>query len=206
MKTLELVAITNFILAAALIFFAGMLFGNMSGIHSPYSSWAAAMVSLGISAFMGGIDHGFLEPKGNTLSRIIAQRATWIFVAFTAFFTGLTVLRLFFPGLESLKGYTLLIAYLLLFIIIIIYKGRFAFVIIAYAPVMLLFLILNIKTLHTGPGSAAMTTGLILAFAGSALQMMRFHQNRLFNHNCWYHIIGTAAAVFLYIGGTGLPQ
>jgi intracellular septation protein A len=67
-------------------------------------------------------------------------------------------------------------------------------VILNYAPVVLLFLAMNILGLRQGTGSMQMIIGILILSAASAIQA----------HNGLYHVVSVFGVVFLYLGGATL--
>ena len=72
MDTLAVTSITNVVLAAETLLLAGVLIGLPKARFSAAWFWAGAMLALGTSALLGGIDHGYVEPAG--IDRFAIQR------------------------------------------------------------------------------------------------------------------------------------
>ena len=61
-NTLELVSISDFILSIVCLFLAGLTLGNSKTNKSPDTYLGFFIIFIGLSAFMGGLNHGFFEP------------------------------------------------------------------------------------------------------------------------------------------------
>ncbi len=204
MTPLAVTAITNFILAAEVLFFAGMLLGKSFSPASPAFSWGLAMVFLGISALLGGIDHGFFEIQGDSLVRVILQRSTWLFIGLLTMCTLITLGRQFIPEKYQNIVFIIAVVQLVIFIFLIVRYNNFLFVIVNYAPVMLLFLVFQVIGLSDGSGSATMIAGLVISFIAAALQVMKVDNFSPLDHNGLYHVVMMVAVYFLYHGGLQL--
>ncbi|HMB19497.1 MAG TPA: hypothetical protein VKQ10_00380 [Spirochaetota bacterium] len=204
MTPLAVTAITDFILAAEVMFLTGMLLGKSFPVTSSAFSWGLAMLFMGISALLGGIDHGFLENRvGNTI-RTIAQRLTWFFIGLMITCTLVTLAWQFLPSGYYFTVYVIALAQLAVFIFLIIRYNNFLVVVINYAPVMLIFLAFHILGLHDGSGSIVMVAGLLLSFVAAVVQVMKIDVLSPLDHNGVYHVIMMIAVYFLYLGGLQL--
>ena len=61
-NALELVSISDFALSIVCLFLAGLTLGNSKTNKSPDNSLGFFILFVGLSAFMGGLNHGFFEP------------------------------------------------------------------------------------------------------------------------------------------------
>jgi len=202
MTPLALTAITNFLWASLSFFLAGILFGGMDEFVSPYGVWAAAIALMGLGALIGGIDHGFFEPLGReSKGRVAMQKISWIAAGAMTFSIVLVCALRFFDG--ALRDIVMAVGVIQLcvFWALIFLTDKFLVVIINYAPVMVLFLGLNIHGLSTGSGSMNLVFGLIIAFAASAVQVARVNIFHPLNWNGLYHLIMMPATLFFYLGG-----
>ena len=80
---LQLVSLSDFILAIQCIFLAGFIFGKIKTHTSRAGMLGYFLFFAGLSAFMGGIDHVFFEPIGQ---RYYPRTFTYLFVAAATFF------------------------------------------------------------------------------------------------------------------------
>ncbi len=207
MKALELTAVTNFILASEVFLFSGLLLGKGHRLGSASMLWALAMLFLAIGALAGGIDHGFFEPYGSSPTRVLMQKITWICLGLVALFALLTTGWQFFTGGRARIVFLVIgLVQLAVFIVPALLSDNFIVVIIDYAPVMILFLVLNFVGLRAGTGSWAMIVGLLLSFAASALQALGFDALSPLDRNGVYHVLMMASVVFLFLGGQSLAK
>jgi hypothetical protein len=77
-------------------------------------------------------------------------------------------------------------------------------VILNYAPVVLLFLAMNILGLRQGTGSMQMIIGILILSAASAIQAIGWDRLSPLDHNGLYHVVSVFGVVFLYLGGATL--
>lgn len=87
--------------------------------------------------------------------------------------------------------------------IAILLVDDFRVVIVDYAPVLLLFLIMDLRRLGRG-GSWELAAGLLILAAASAVQASGFDALTPLDRNGLYHIISMIGVVFLYRGGRRL--
>ena len=81
-SALELVSLSDFVLSALCLFLSGLLFGKVKSHLSTYAMLCYFFLFAGLSAFMGGIDHGFFEPIDQ---RYYPRTFTYLFVALLQF-------------------------------------------------------------------------------------------------------------------------
>jgi hypothetical protein len=204
MKAWEVTAITNFIAAGEAFLAAGFLLGRTPFSASAAFFWALAVLFLAAGFLFGGLDHGFFEPKGNTRSRMIMQKATWICAGIVTFFTLLTALYQFAPLEWRLPILFLGLVQLLAFCFFAIRTRDFRVVIVNYAPILLILLVLNLFGLVSGSGSWFFIIGILISIAASVLQAMGVDKFSPLDRNGLYHVVLMAAVAFLFIGGLGL--
>ena len=201
---LRVTAVTNFVWACEVFLLAGLLLGDAPSARSAAAAWGAALLLMGIGALLGGIDHGFLEPHGDSRLRVLVQRLMWVSVGVLTFFALLTIgLQFASPGTFRI----LLIAgivQLAVFTVLVVFVNHFLVVIVNYAPVMILFLVLNVVGLRAGTGSPAMVAGLGLSFVASAVQAIGVDVFHPVDRDGLYHIVLMLSSVFLFLGGRNL--
>jgi hypothetical protein len=203
---LELTAITNFLWASELFLFAGLLLGQRWPHDSAAFLWALVMLAMGVSAFIGGIDHGFFEPKGESASLVVVQKATWIAIGGLTVLIVLTAARQFAPPAWFRCFVGLGLAHLAFFVIAALHARTFAVVVINYAPVIVALLVLNVAGTRHGSGSWQMTLGVALSAVATAAQALGVDMLSPIDRNGLYHIILMVAAVFLFLGGFRLKR
>jgi hypothetical protein len=204
MDTLAITSITNFVLAAELFFLAGLTVRTPKARFSAAWFWGGAMFALAVSALLGGIDHGFVEPAG--LDRFAIQRPNWIVVGIATFFVLLATSRQFLPA--SWQGPVLALGalQLALYVLAVVAVGDFRVVILDYAPVMLLLLALSIRGSRARTGSWSMIVGVVLLLTASVVQALRVDTLEPLDHDGLYHVISMVGVLFLYWGGQRLER
>ena len=204
MTALAVTAITNFILAGEVFFLAGLLFGRRPASRSAAWFWALAMLFVGLSALLGGIDHGFFETYGDTPIRNTIEHANWILIGLLTLWAFITTILQFMP--ERLQQPLFIVAgvQLAIYTVVSILIDNFLVVLINYAPIMLFLLVMNFVGLKDGSGSWAMIVGIILSFAASGLQAAGIDVFTPFDRNSLYHFGMMLAVVLFYQGGVKL--
>jgi len=202
MTVLALTSVTNFLLAGEVLFLAGMAVRGPKTRFSAAWYWAWFLFLLGAAALIGGIDHGFFEPTH--VPRYAIQRFTWLLLAAMTFALLMTVVRQFFPERwQRILRYIALI-HLAAFTIAILMVDNFLVVVVNYAPVLLLFLVMNLRGIGCGAGSWDLAAGLLILAAASVVQALGVDSLSPLDHNGLYHLISMIGVVFLYRGGRRL--
>jgi hypothetical protein len=204
MKAWEVTSITNFVAAGEAFLAAGFLLGRVPLSASAACFWALALLFLALGLLIGGIDHGFFEQKGDSRSRMIMQKATWICVGLTTFFTLLTALYRFAPAGWRASIIILGLVQFLIFCFFAIRIHKYLVVIINYAPVLLILLVLNIIGLSSGAGSGWFIGGILISILASAFQALGVDRFTPLDRNGLYHVVLMGAVAILFIGGLGL--
>jgi hypothetical protein len=204
MSTLAVTSITNFILASELFFLAGLMTRTPKVRLSAAWFWAGAMTALATSALLGGIDHGFVEPAGQ--SRYLIQRSNWIVMGIVTFCTLMTTARQFLPSRWQGPVLVLATIQLLVYALAVTRIDSFAIVIVDYAPVVLLLLALSIRGLRDGLGSWQMVTGIVVLLVATAVQSVKLDLPGPLDGDGLYHVIAMAGVPFMYWGGLRLRR
>jgi hypothetical protein len=205
MKTpLQVTAITCFVWAGEALVAGGFLLARAGRVSSAAGWWALAMLSMGISALVGGISHGFFELEGKTPARRVVDKAKDLTAGVVAFFVLLTAGRQFFGPRAQLIVLVIALIQLGAFAATVILLDSFLVVIIDYAPAVLLLLVLSILGLPEGTGSWQMIVGLALSVAASLFQALGVDTFSPLDRNGLYHLVLMAATVFLFFGGLRL--
>jgi len=204
MTALAVTSITNFILAAEVFFLAGLLFGRRPAPRSAAWFWALAMLFLGLSALLGGIDHGFFEIDGDTPVRNLIEHTNWTLLGILTFLAFATTLRQFFADAIRRTLFIVAGAQLAVYTVLSWLIDDFLVVMLNYAPVMLFLLVMSARGLKDGSGTLAFVIGIILLFAASGVQAAGIDVFTPFDRNSLYHFGAMAAVLFLYAGGVKL--
>lgn len=200
MTTLAVTAITNVLLACEVFFLSGLLAGRPKAYGSAMWFWTAALLALGTSALLGGIDHGFVEMAG-LQDQLPLYRVTWLVLGVMILSVWLTTARQFFaPRWFVLFLVAGLVQFGVLAVLIFV-VGQFWVVIACYLPVILLFLVMNILGLRRSHGSWALIAGIVIMLLASLVQYSGFDAFSPLDHNGLYHVLAMLGVVFLYWGG-----
>lgn len=184
------------------LFFAGMLAQLPKERMSAAWYWSFAMAFLGLAAFMGGVDHGFIESAG--LPRVGIQRANWLVLGAMTLCVVFTIAAQFFRGSTARLLQAGGILQFLAFIAAVLFANSFIVVILNYAPVMMWFLVMNISRRKQGAGSWPMVAGTLVLFLASAVQALGIDTLTPLDHNGLYHVISMPGAFLLFLGGRKL--
>ena len=201
MKAFEVTALTNFIWACETFLFSGMLIGKLNSWRSAQGFWVLTLFFMGIGALLGGINHGFVEPYGDTLVRKVLSRLTALSVGVMTFFVLLTMRHQFAPPSWQRTILIIALVQLAVYTVIIILIDNFLVVVLNYAPVMILFLILSFAGLSSQSGSGIMIIGLLLSFVASAALALGVDWFSPLEREGLYHVILMVSVFFLYRGG-----
>jgi uncharacterized protein DUF6962 len=197
---------TDYILAGETLVL-GILLLKTGAANSAISVrlWGFAFITTAIGAAAGGTYHGFIESLGKTAP------AVW---KISVYAIGITAwLMLSASALSALSGTAQKIVLAAALMQLAFYAwwmaghNDFKYVIYDYAPAMILILILQILSFSQGgAGSVWIIGGLVLSFAGAAVQQSGFSLHRNFNFNDIFHVIQMVAMYFLYRGGNLLKD
>lgn len=196
---LQLVSITDFVLALLCIFLSGILYGKSKSFSmSNYSAKLILFIFfVGMAAFMGGLDHGFFQPIDQ---RFIPTTLTYLFIAFATFFLFTSTIQTFF----SIKIGKILsiIAYLQLtfFIVISFYMHNFIIVVANYSPILLLFFILNTIHIKANKANKYFVATCITIILATLVQTFGLQVSTFLNGDTLYHLIAMIAYVIYYFG------
>ncbi len=204
MSPLAVTAVTNFLLASEVLFFAGRLVQLPKARFSAAWYWSAAMILLGLAALTGGIDHGFIEMQG--LERFAIQRANWLVVGAMTGCVLMTAATQFLPWRLYRIALGTALLQLGLYAVAVFVADGFVVVIVNYAPVMLLLLVLSVRGLRGGRGSVPMIAGIAIQFVASGVQASGVDAFSPLDHNGLYHLVSMVGAIFLFHGGTSLDR
>ena len=204
MSPLAVSALTDFLLACEVLFFAGRLVQLPKQRFSAAWYWSAAMTLLGLASLIGGIDHGFIEMQG--LERFPIQRADWLVAGAMTGCVLMTATTQFIPSRLHRLALGLTLLQFGLYALAVFLIDNFFVVIVNYAPVMLLLLALSMRGLGSGRGSLSMIAGIAIQFGASGVQASGVDAFTPLDHNGLYHLISMVGVVFLFHGGRHLDR
>jgi hypothetical protein len=199
---LAITSCTNFLLAAELFFFAGMMARTAKTRLTPAWFWAVAMTALAVSSLLGGLDHGLVEPAG--LDRFWIQRPNWLVMGVMTFCTLQVAGRQFLPARLWRTLLVVGVVQAVVYAVAVFAIGNFLVVIANYAPVVLLLLVLSIRGLNTGTGSWQLVAGICVLLVATLVQVSGLDLFLPLDHDGLYHVISIAGVPLLYAGGQRL--
>jgi len=196
-SALELVSLSDFVLSALCLFLSGLLFGKVKSHLSTYAMLCYFFLFAGLSAFMGGIDHGFFEPINQ---RYFPRTLTYLFVATATFFLFKYTVFTFFKG--KVKRLLLILAYLQLigFMISAFFYHNFILVVANYAPILLLFFIMNLIHIKNSKREYYFTLFCLILIIATLVQAFEIKLSNKINGDTFYHIIAFIGYLFFYKG------
>jgi Family of unknown function (DUF6962) len=199
MTPLDITAITNFVLAGEAFFLAGALSQHRGERFSSAWFWSVMMALLGVSALMGGVDHGFFEARG--LPRYGLQRANWLVIGGVSFCMIMTTATQFFPpGVRRILGIVGVVQ-LVAYTVAVLAIGSYGVVMINYVPALIFLVVMNLIGWNRGGGERWMVAGVAVLFAATAIESTDVDMFSPLDANGLYHIVVMVALVFLYLGG-----
>ena len=202
MTVLGVTSITNILLASVVFFLAGRMSRSPKARFSAAWYFNGVLLLLGVAALIGAVDHGFFESAG--LPRYAIRCADWIVLGGVTFCLLMTTAKQFFAPRVQRIFLIVAVVQFAVDTIAVLLVDSFLDVILNYAPVMLLFLAMNIVGLRTGIGSMQMITGILILSAASAIQAAGWDRLSPLDHNGVYHVVSILGVVFLYMGGATL--
>lgn len=202
MTALAVTALTDFLLAAQVLFLAGRMSARPQTKGSAAWHFSGFFLLLGSAAFVGGIDHGFFQPAG--LPRYAIQRADWILLAGVTFFLLMATARQFFPAPFQRLALVVALVQFAAASAASLLAGSFLIVIVNYAPVLLLLLALSVAGRKKYDGWSWMAAGIVILFAASAVQAVGSDRWLPLDGDGLFHLISMPGAYCLYRGGLRL--
>jgi hypothetical protein len=202
MTVLAITSITNFLLAAEVLFLAGRMSRMPKVRFSAAWYFSGVLLLLGVAALLGGIDHGFFEPAN--IPRYLIQRSDWIVMGGVTFCLLMTTAKQFFPPAVQRVVLFAAVVQFAAYSAAVLFVDSFLVVILNYAPVMLLLLVMSFTGLRSGRGSPQMVAGILILFAASGIQAAGVDVFSPLDRNGIYHLVSMVGVASLYFGGVRL--
>ena len=136
-------AITDFLLSAQAFFLAGRMSTRPMDRFSASWYFSGVVLLLAVAAFLGGIDHGFVQPAN--MSRYAIQRSDWIVLGGVTFCLLMTTAKQFFPPMAQRVAGIVAVLQFVGYAVAVLLAHSFAVVILNYSPIMLLFLAILLR-------------------------------------------------------------
>jgi len=204
LTTLGASSLTDFALSAEAFFLSGLLFARPKVRYSAAWFWQWSLLSLAVAAFMGGLDHGFIQIAGDTPVRKAVQHTTWVVIGLATAATFLTIVRQFVSGRGHRVLTAVAIVQLALYVVAIVWFDTYAVVVANYAPVMIWALVANLRGLREGTGHWPIIASIAAGGAASLAQAAGWGLSATFNEQSVYHLGMMVAVMFSCIGGLRL--
>jgi hypothetical protein len=207
LTALDVTALTDFALAAETFFLSGLLFARPKTRYSAAWFWQWALLLLAVSAFIGGVDHGFIQAAGDTPVRKAVQHTTWMVVGLVTAATFLTMVRQFAADRWHRPLAAIAVLQFVVYLVAIVRVDRYAVVVANYALVMIwaiCALAANRRRLRRGTGQWPIIAGIGAAIAASIAQAAGWRLSETFDRQSVYHLGMMVAVAFLYVGGLRL--
>lgn len=201
-SALALVSISDFVLAALCLFLAGVLFGKIRSHSSGYGAVCYFLLFSGLAAFTGGVDHGFFEPIGE---RYAIRTVTYIFIAAATYFLLRYTVVTFFEGRLRRGLLALAFAQLIVFIFMAFRTHDYTLAIVNYAPVLLLFFVMNVVYIKRGTTELLCVLFCATSIIATLVQVLGVGLLGM-NGDTLYHIIGLIAYGLVFLAGRSIPQ
>ncbi|OAV45198.1 hypothetical protein [Lewinella sp. 4G2] len=192
----QLIALSDFALAACCLFMSGWLFGRLSAPHSRPGLLCFFMLFAGAAPFLGGVDHGFFEPLG---ARFIPRLITYLMIAAGTFCLFRYTILTYLPNARKVL---MPIAFLQLvgFVAASFLTDNFLLVIGNFTPVLVLFVAMNLLQRKAGPGRTWLATYGVVMTAASLIQALGIAIPGLLDADTFSHLVALASYAFFFLG------
>jgi small-conductance mechanosensitive channel len=195
--------ITDYLLGAWTLYLGIRLFTKGKALQQNcVNLWSVFLIAVGIAAFTGGTYHGFDFYLAD-LTRDIIWKFTLGLILIACLFSLYSVIIAFFQ--DPYKKWFCVAATLkfAVFLIWIMAKTEFKYVIYDYASSMVFILILQViaKMRYKEKSAFWIIAGILIAFIGAGIQQSKVIIHEHFNHNDLYHVIQMIAVYLWYKGG-----
>ena len=196
-NALELVSISDFALSIVCLFLAGLTLGNGKTNRSPDTYLGFFIIFIGLSAFMGGLNHGFFEPLDQSY---YPKLLTYIFAAGGTFCIFSYTIKVFTKG--KVANILTIISYVQLvgFVLATFYIDNFILVIGNYAPILFFFFIMNVINFKKGKKEKYLTFFCIVMNLGTCVQLTKINISELIHSSTLFHVIILFGYIIMYYG------
>ena len=196
-NALELVSISDFALSMVCLFLAGLTLGNGKTNKSPDKFLGYFILFVGLSAFMGGINHGFFESLNQSY---YPRLLTYVFAAAGTFFIFSYTIKVFTKGkifnILNIVSYIQFIG----FVLASFYIDNFILVIGNYAPILLFFFMMNLINFKKGKKEKYFTFFCIVMNIGTFIQVAKINISEIINNSSLFHVIVLFGYIIMYFG------
>ena len=201
------VALTDYGLTMECALFAFLLYKQGRRAHALRFWFVTLFVALGVGAFLGGTEHGFIEDKTSGLQELVWS-ATLISIGVAAVAAWAIGARLLFSE-QAVRWITraALLVFAFYSVIVVVLIQDFWIAIVHYLPASAFLLAALLIDFRRSPSRhhASGVTGLSLTFVAAAVQQTGFGLHpQYFNYNALYHLIQAFGFLLIYRCACGL--
>lgn len=196
-NALELVSISDFALSIVCLFLAGLTLGSEKTNKTPDNFIGFFILFVGLSAFMGGINHGFFQPLQQSY---YPKLFTYIFAAGGTFCIFSYTIKVFTKG--RIANILTIVSYIQFvgFVLASFYINDFLLVIGNYGPILLFFFLMNVINFKKGKKEKYFTFFCIVMNVGTFVQVAKINISELINNSTLFHIIVLFGYIIMYFG------
>jgi hypothetical protein len=196
---LQLVSLSDFVLAIICLFLSGVLHGKSNVFYSKKhsSKLILFLFFVGLAAFMGGVDHGFFQTIDQ---RYIPTTSTYLCIALATYFLFQFTIQTYFSSNFKKLFSVIAIIQLVIFASLSFYLHNFLLVIANYSPVLILFLIFNLINIKSHQSNKYFTLTCLLFMVATLVQSFGIQISEMLNESTLYHIISMFAYIIFYWG------
>jgi len=198
--------LTDYLLAAECALFASLMVNSgRAGGDTLALLWAGGFAASALAAAVGGTAHGFAGAVSPRTGRALWLGSLAAIGLASAGFSGAVVYARFSDPLR-IWLLAALTTEVLVYWLWIARHAEFRWAVYMYGTNMLAVLVVEAFAAWRwqAPGAAWIVAGVLVAFAGAAVQRRRIAPHRHFNHNDLYHLIQMLAFYLLFRGGQAM--
>jgi hypothetical protein len=193
---------TDYLLAATAFAAAMWLWKTAAG--APGRWWAVAFLATGVAAVLGGTSHGY-APVLDKQAHGLVWRLTYLTVGIANFCILHGASLAVVPRRARPAVRAVLLVRLLVVAAALIVLAQFRFVLYDYAITLAGLLGLAGALGARGrPGAGWVVAGVAASALGATVQLVRFGQGHVFNHNDLFHVVQAIGIALYARGGRGL--
>ena len=155
------------------------------------------LLFVGLSAFMGGLDHGFFEPINQ---RYLTRTLTYVCIAAATLFLFRYTILTYFTG--KISQVLLVIGYIqfIVFASTSFMYNDFMLVVCNYAPVLLFFFTMNLLNLKRSKSEIKFTMFCVIMIIATVVQILGIGISESVNGDTLFHIIALISYLFFFSG------
>ncbi len=203
MPTEPMTLATDYVLAALGAWCGFGLRRRAGGLRGLGGWWALALWAMGAAALLGGTYHGFAELLPAPLLTLL-WKMTMLAVGIASGCLALAAVGLFVgPRGWSLWLGAIVLKLALYAVWVVAFDDSFLWAVLDYSLAMGLALVVHSARAWGGAAWAWwVVAGILVSFAGAAIQRAGWSLHRHFNHNDLYHVVQMVGLVMLYRGAS----